>query len=44
MQTPNVALDLVRNFTTKYDEDYLTALGSAREEALNAKPAQAPAR
>ena len=40
MQTPNVALGIVRGFVGKYDEDYLATLRTASNDALKARPTQ----
>ena len=37
MQTPDVAMEIVRDFARKYDEDYLGTLEAASKAALRAK-------
>ena len=41
MQTPNVALDIVRDFTQKYDEDYRATLAAASDAARHTSQAAA---
>ena len=37
MQTPNVALEIVRDFAKKYDEDYASTLKAASDDAIRAR-------